>query len=133
MSEDNKDSKDRIVSAARSKLPIASVIPDSDVFKQAVKLLRESTTVVSKISELEERKGEIVTELAAICEAFELPGIKHGRNGFQYHGYKTRKNLSVDWCKQKLLAAGVGADEIEAAYKESAPYLDARITPFDID
>src|SRR5258708_40301778 len=99
--------KQRLRSASGSSLPIASVIDDSDLFKKAVKLLKEATAVVVKKSECEEREREIKEELGAICAAYDLKGFRHGLHGFEYHGYQTRKTLS----KERLLAQGVTAEQ----------------------
>lgn len=124
----SEDAKTKLRSAARSTLPVASIIPDPDTFKQAVKLLKEATAIVTKQSEQDDRLKEIKSELAAICEAYEVKGFRHGLHGFEYHGYTTRKTLS----KEKLLLLGVSADQIDKSYVDSAPFLSSKIVPFDI-
>jgi hypothetical protein len=49
--------------------------------------------------------------------------------GFQYNGYATRKTLS----KEKLLAAGVSAETINAAYTEGEPFLSCKLIAFDLE
>jgi hypothetical protein len=120
---------ERIYSAAKSNLPIASVIDDPETFKRAVALLRKATANKVKKSEIEESDEQVRAELAAICEAYSLKGLKHGLAGFEYHGYATRKTLS----KELLLARGVSAEDIEASYKEGDPFLSAKVVVFDIE
>lgn len=125
----SEDKKQRLRSAAGSSLPIASVIDDSEIFKRVVKLLKEATSTVVRRSECEDREREIKEELGAICAAYDLKGFRHGKHGFEYHGYMTRKTLS----KERLLAQGVSAEQIDAAYEDGKPYLYAKIIPFDLD
>jgi hypothetical protein len=121
-------SEDRLRRAKNSKLPIASVIEDPEIFREVVSLLKESTDNKVKISEIEERQGAISERLAAICEVYNLPGIRHGLNAFEYHGWTTRKTLS----KERLLFLGVSAETIDAAYVDSKPFLSTKIVPFDV-
>jgi hypothetical protein len=119
----------RFTSAANSKLPLASVIDDTETMRHAVKLLKEGVANSAKQSELKERESEIREELAAICHAYELTGFKHGLCGFEYHGYQTRQTLS----KERLLALGVPADTIAQAYSEGKPFLSSRLLAFDME
>jgi hypothetical protein len=125
MSEEKK----RLLSASGSNLPIASVIDDHDTFARAVELLKKAVRQAAKKSEAEEEIERIKAELGAICEAYGLKGLRHGLNGFSYSGWTTRKTLS----KERLLAQGVSAEQIDAAYAESEPFVYARIVPFDIE
>lgn len=119
----------RLRSASNSKIPLASKIDDPETFRESVALLQEATDLKVKTSELAEREIEIKEQLAAVCEAYSLPGIRHGLNCFEYYGYTTRQTLS----KERLLALGVSAELIAAAYVESKPYLNTKINPFDLD
>lgn len=121
--------KQRLTSASRSSLPVASVIPEQDIFERAVALLKEGIAVKVKMSELEERASEIRDELGAIAEAFDLKGFRHGMGGFEYHGYTTRKSLS----KEMLLSHGVSADVIAQSYKDSEPFMSAKFIVFDLE
>jgi hypothetical protein len=128
--EPNRTTGTRLRSAGNSKLPLASVIPDTETMQNAVKLMKEGVKLKARLSELEDREKEIRETLAAICEAFDLTdGIKHGMTGFQYNGYATRKTLS----KEKLLAAGVSAETINAAYTEGEPFLSCKLIAFDLE
>lgn len=120
---------ERLHSASHSKLPLASVIEDNDTFKRVVKLLRDGTINKVKQSELKEKEEEIKNELAAICEAYGIAGVRYGLDAFEYYGWKTRETLS----KERLLALGVSAETIAAAYQTSAPYLMTKIDPFDLE
>jgi hypothetical protein len=120
--------KKRATSAANSKLPkLSAALSDQDIFDQAKSLLVEAEDVKRHKKALEQREADIKSELAAICDAYGLPGFKWGLTGFEYHGWKTKQTLS----KEKLLAAGVSAETIAAAYTESKPYLSTEITLFD--
>lgn len=123
------DEKKRYTSASNSRLPLASVIPDTEMMKRAVALLNEDMQLKTSISAMEERTDEIKDELAAICQAYDLKGFRHGLNGFEYHGYATRKTLS----KEKLLALGVSAETIDRATVDGQPYLFVRVVRFDIE
>jgi hypothetical protein len=123
------ETKQRLRSASGSTLPVASIIPDADTFQQVRKLLAEAVKVKVKQSELEDREREIRDELAAVCEAYQLKGFRHGRAGFEYHGYTTRKTLS----KEKLLAAGIPAETISDCLEESKPFILCKVVTFDID
>lgn len=127
MSEDAKTNA-KLRSAQRSTLPIISIIEDKETFDHALKLLKGASSLNVKKSEIESRLEEIKLELAAICEAFDLKGFRHGLKGFEYHGYTTRKTLN----NELLVAAGVPAKTIAECYKESAPFLSAKIVAFDI-
>jgi hypothetical protein len=128
MSEDEK--QDRLLSASRSKLPKASaVIHDSYSLKHAVALLKRITTINATLSELQEEKDEKVEELALICAAHDAPGLKHGMMGFEYHGYTSRRSLS----KERLLALGVEASVIDAAYVPGKEFLNTKVLHFDIE
>lgn len=129
MSEEKTETRPRIRSAGNSKIPLCSVIDDPEMFREVVQLLKESTTVKVKQSELADCEDEIRDRLAAICEAYELPGVRHGRDCFEYYGWQTRKTMS----KERLLALGVSAEIIDAAYVEGKPFLSSKINPFDID
>ena len=119
----------RLRSASNSTIPIASVISDPETFREAVAMLREATANKVAQSELKERETAIKENLAAICEAYDLKGIRHGLDCFEYYGYSTRQTLS----KERLLALGVPAETIDAAYAAGEPYLNTKINPFDID
>jgi hypothetical protein len=121
--------KQRLRSAKNSSLPLTSVIPDTDVFKQACRLLEEAVRVKSVMSELEERADAIREELAAVAAAYDLKGFRHGLAGFEYHGYTARKTLS----KELLLAAGVSADVIAGAHVEGEPFLSCKLVVFDLE
>jgi len=120
---------ERLRSASNSKYPLASVIDDPDTFKRAIHLLKECTINKVKQSELKEQEDELKTELAAICSAYNLPGIRHGLDCFEYFGWKTKQTLS----KERLLALGVTAEQIAQAYVDSDPFLMTKITPFDLE
>lgn len=126
MSEDKP--KARYRSASGSSLPLVSVIDDTDVMKRAIKLLKEATTLKVKQSEAEEKLIEIRDELAAVCEAYGLKGIRHGLSGFEYHGYASRKTLD----KTKLLNF-ISADDLASCYVDGEPYLSAKVTVFDLE
>jgi len=128
--EQGVKSQPRTRSASNSSLPKASAsVSDPDMFKQAVALLKRAAVNKKKVDALKSEDGEIREELAAICEAYGLKGMRHGMSGFEYHGWTTRKTLS----KERLLAAGVSADTINAAYSESEPFLSSKILVFDIE
>ena len=128
MSDDNNNSK-RLRSAGNSTLPIASIIPDQDQFREAVKLVTRATKIKVQMDELKEELDGCVEQLAAICEVFNLTkGFRHGLFMFEYHGYRTRDTLS----KEKLLELGVPAETIAQAYTTSKPFLSTKIDPFDI-
>jgi len=127
MSEDTK--RKILRSAANSSLPVASLIPDPDLFRRSIELLRRAQDLKVKVSVAEEELLSIRDELAAICEAFNLKGFRHGLTGFEYHGYTSRKSLS----KERLLALGVSADTIAEAYVDGEPFLSAKITVFDME
>lgn len=125
----NGESKPRLRSAANSKLPIASVIPDTDQFREAIRLVERATAIKVEMDELKEELDGLIEQMAAICEVFHLEhGFKYGLFMFEYHGWKTRDTLS----KEKLLELGVPADTIAKAYTTSKPYLSTKIDPFDI-
>jgi hypothetical protein len=129
MGDQETEKTTKLKSASMSKLPMASVISDKDTFEMAVDLLKQGADLKAQIELLEVRKKAISEEMAAICGAFDLPGFKHGRDGFEYHGYTTRKSLS----KEKLLALGVSADVIAGAYVDSTPFLNVKLVHFDLD
>lgn len=129
MNEDNNSGGRRLRRASTSTIPKANIIDDLDTFKRVVKLLREGTKVKVAQSQAAEREREIKEELAAICEAYGLSGLRHGLDEFEYYGWKTRSALS----KERLLALGVPAETIASAYVESAPFLSTKIDPFDLD
>lgn len=120
--------KSRYRSASGSSLPLVSVIDDSDLMKKATKLLREGTAYKVKESEAQDRLDTIREELGAICAAYGLKGIRHGLNGFEYHGYTSRKTLD----KTKLLNF-ISADDLASCYVEGDPYLSAKVVPFDLE
>jgi len=129
MSDNEQDDKrPRLRSAGNSKLPLASVIPDEETFQRAIQLLRDGTANKVEQSRLIEIESDIKAELAAICEAYSLPGFRHGLNMFEYQGWKTRTTLS----KEKLLELGVSAEQIAGAYVEGKPFLMTKIDPFDM-
>lgn len=121
--------KQRLRSAQNSTLPLTSEIPDPEIFKQATHLLKEGIKLRAKISELEESASDLREQLAVICAAYDLKGLRHGLAGFEYHGYKTRQTLS----KEKLLANGVSADIIAKSFSEGEPYLMTKFVAFDIE
>lgn len=130
MSESESNSKPRIRSAANSSLPLVSIIPDDDTMKRAVKLMKEAVAAAARQSEAEERLKEIKDELAAICTAYDLEkGFRHGLVGYEFHGYQTRKTLS----KERLLAQGVSAEQIDAAYVDGTPFLYSKVIAFDVE
>lgn len=120
--------KQRLTSASKSKLPVVSEIPDTDTMQHAVRLMREASGLRAKVSEAEDRLDEIRGELAAICEGYGMAGFKHGLNGFEYHGYQTRRTLS----KEKLVQV-VAADVIDSCYEESKPFLSSKFVSFDLE
>lgn len=128
MENEQDDKRPRLRSAANSKLPLASVIPDEETFQRAIQLMQQGTTNKVTQSALKEQEDDIKAELAVICEAYSLPGFRHGLNMFEYQGWKTRTTLS----KEKLLELGVSAEQIAGAYVEGKPYLMTKIDPFDI-
>jgi len=121
--------KQRLRSASKSSLPIASKIPDPETFRRVVALLKEGVEIKVKASELEEREKEIKEELAAVSEAYGTKGFRHGLVGFEYHGWQTKKTLS----KEKLLSNGVSAAVIDNSFAESAPFLSTKMFAFDLD
>jgi hypothetical protein len=125
----NEEKRPRFTSASNSKLPLASKIPDRDIFNRAVILLKRNTELKAKISEAEEELGSNKEELSAVCEAFNLKGIKYGLDGFSYEGYITRQTLS----KERLLALGVPAETIAEAYVEGHPFLSTKVLRFDME
>jgi hypothetical protein len=130
MPEDNDDKKPpRMRVASNSTLPIASVIDDPETFRRAVALLAKGSAAVYAIRDAEKDKDEASSELATICEAYSLKGIRHGLNAFEYHGYTARQTLS----RERLLALGVPAETIAKAMVEGKPFLSARLAPFDIE
>lgn len=120
---------ERLRSASNSSLPIVSVIDDTETMKTAVALLKKATAIHVKISELEDQEREVKEQLASICTAYNLKGLRHGLNGFEYQGWMTRKTLS----KERLLANGVTADQIADSFVEGTPFLMTKITPFDLE
>ena len=122
-------SEQRLRSASNSKLPMASEIPDPDMFREAVSLLKKGTKLRTEISEREEELSKVRDRLGAIAVAYDMPGFRHGLHSFEYRGWQTRSSLS----KEKLLSLGVTAETIDAAYVGSKPFLDMRISPFDIE
>ena len=125
----SENEKTRLRSASNSKLPIASVIDDPDLFREVVDLLRKSVEIKSQQSELEDADKDIRERLGAICASYDLKGLRHGRAGFEYHGYTTRKTLS----RERLLELGVAADVIAEAYVEGDPFMFAKVIAFDLD
>lgn len=121
--------KERLRSASRSTLPTASLISDSEVFKDSVRLLKEAVKLQAQISTAEDRLKEIKEHLAATCEAYNLKGMKYGLSGFEYRGYTARSVLS----KEALLEAGVDPQIIADSYRKGNDFLDARFVVFDIE
>lgn len=121
--------KQRLRSAAKSSLPMASTIPDPETFRRVVELLKEGVALKVKASELEEREKEIKEELAAVAEGYQTKGFRHALAGFEYHGWQTKKTLS----KEKLLSNGVSADVIDKSFSESDPFLSTKMFAFDLE
>ena len=125
MSEEKK----RFLSASKSSLPLCSEIPDTDTVKHVSKLMREGNALRARISEDDERLTEIKNELSAICEAYRLDkGFRHGMNGFEYHGYTSRKTFN----KEKA-ATLIPADVIDQCFTEGTPYLSVKLIAFDVE
>ncbi len=123
------DNKARLRSASGSTLPSVAVVSDQPTFKRSISLLKEAVEILVKKSELEDREKEIKEELSAICQAYEIKGMKYGKCGFEYHGYQTRKTLS----KERLLALGVSAEIIDQATVAGDPFLYSRTVAFDLE
>lgn len=125
--------KQRLRSASNSKLPLASAIPDTETMKRAVALLEEGVRLKSKISESQERLDEIETELYAVAAIYDLSGFRYGLAGFEKRGYVTRSRLDKQKLVSELSSRGIPASLIDACYVSGEPYLDTRITVFDIE
>ena len=119
----------RLRSASQSTLPLASVIDDPETFKRAVAALKKLLIKHAMIDKLEEEKAALKDDLMSICAALDLKGVRHGKVGFEYDGWKTRKTLS----NKRLLELGVPAETIDQAYVESSPFQMSKIVVFDID
>lgn len=137
MNEENVDGarakEKRLRSASNSSLPLVSIIPDTETMKQATVLLKEAGKLKCKISEAQERLDEIELELAAVASAYELKGFRYGLFGFDYRGYTSRKTLDKTKLVAELSARGIPASVIDSCYRPGEPYLDARITAFDME
>jgi hypothetical protein len=118
----------RLTSASRSALPMASELPDTEDLKRVVKLMKEANGLKVKISEAEDRLDEIKAELSAVCEVYNMKGFRHGLNGFEYHGWITRKSFN----KEKL-ATLVPAGVIDSCYEEGNPFLSVKVIAFDME
>lgn len=122
------EERKRFTSASNSKLPLCSEIPDSDVVRRVAELMKSGNAERTRISEAEERLDEIKNELAAICEAYEIKGFRHGLNGFEYHGWTSRKTFS----KEKAVKL-VPADVIDRCYEDGKQFLSVRLVAFDVE
>lgn len=122
------EEKKRLLSSSNSHLPVCSEIDDPETFRAAVKLMKEGNKLRAQISELDDRRVAIITELSAICEAYNMKGFRHGLNGFEYHGYTLRKSLN----KEKLVTL-VPADVIDQCYEDGKPFVSYKLIAFDID
>jgi len=122
-------SEERIRRAANSKFKsVTEAFEDNpEMTVRSIDLLKSVTQKKIEVSRLGEEIDEATAELAAICEAYSLDGLRYGLNCFEYYGWKTRKTLS----KERLLELGVPAETIEAAYAESKPFLSTKVNPFD--
>jgi hypothetical protein len=119
----------KLTSASKSSLPSLAELDDSELRSRARDLLRRATTLKSEIAEREEELQAARLELAAICDTSGMPrGFKHGRFGFEYHGYMSQRSLN----KQKL-AMKVPAEVIESCYEDGRPFMSAKILFFDLD
>ena len=119
----------RLRAASNSTLPLASVIPDEEIFQEVRTLLKQATANKVKIDELEDKQNQIKDKLMTVCEAYDLPGFRIGLNMCEYQPWHTRRTLS----KERLLANGVSAEIIAASEIESKPFRSIKIDPFDIE
>ena len=133
MSEETESKKSRLRSASRSTLPRSSEIPETDVFKNVNKLLKEAVALKVKQSETEERLDEIKNELAAVAFAYNMPGFRHGLAGYEYHGYTSRSSLNKQKLIEKISPYGCPASVIEESYEPGTPFLSAKIVVFDME
>jgi hypothetical protein len=107
--------------APPSKLPLISVL-DKGAMQTAKEMLAEAQVLQERIGRDGERLAEIKASLCEIADAFELPGMRYGAFGLEYHGWKTKRTLD----KRLLLENGVDAETIKNSYTESKPFLSAR-------
>lgn len=124
--EDTKRARSK-PKAENSKLPIASVIPDTALFNEATGLLLVLAAQREAEAEAKAEKDKATARLAKICLQLQLPGIRYSNVGLAVNGYVTRRTLSPE-----LLAEnGVTAETIQNSYKDSAPYLDTKFVQFE--
>jgi hypothetical protein len=122
-------SENKIRQASKSSLPEAVNLLDDDIFSELFLKLQRARALRAEISEREEELKEIQEELALTCVGYGMDkGFRAGLIGYEYHGWITRKTLN----KELLLENGVTADQIEASYKDSAPFLSAKFIDFDV-
>jgi hypothetical protein len=116
--------------ASNSKLPVLTKeMMDESTYNDVLLLLKEGTRMIVQKSEAEDRIEAIKSELSSICEAYELPGIRHGLHSFEYGGYRHATTLS----KEKLIELGVSADIIAQAMVPGKTYLSTKLWPFDME
>ena len=91
--------------------------------------MKEGEAIKVKQSELSDRMDQIVEQLSAICEACDLKGMKHGKRGFEYHGWTSRETLSVE----RLVEEGVAAATIAKCRVKGKPFVSYKFILFDME
>lgn len=96
---------------------------DPQTAKEVAALLAEADVIQLRMKEDQARQNDIKAALIVMIEAWEWPkGVRSGRFGLEYHGWKTKRTLDV----QKLLENGVDPEVIKGSYSESKPFVSSR-------
>jgi len=104
------------------ELPLVSVMPRREM-DLAISLMSEDVAIQEVEAANKQRRQEIKTELAALAEAHDMPGMRHGQLAVYYGGEKTKWSLN----RALLLENGVTPQQLEDSMKESKPFVDLRI------
>lgn len=124
--------KKRLTSASNSRLPLPSVLSAPEM-QDAISNLRELTDVRVKISELAERQEELEMQLAAVCDLYNLPGLRYGKSYFEFMGWKARKNLNREALVALLTEYAVPIERLGECYKPGKEFLQKRSGVFDLE
>jgi hypothetical protein len=103
-------------------MPIVSEFGRADMDK-VIGLLQASVEYQEQERAIKESKDLIKQQLSEILARREVPGCRWGSLVCYYNGAVTRKTLD----KGLLLLNGVTAEQIEASYKESKPFVELRV------
>lgn len=128
MSENENEKQTRTRKAENSTLPLVEqAIPKGKERVIVAELLKEAKSLKTRVDKDEDRLKEIKMALTEVAELHDLRGFRLGKVAFEYSGYQTRRSLD----KGLLVENGCPPEAIDLSYKETEPFLSAKIVVFD--